>query len=381
MSDAPIVLSKQDVAPVKASKSVTFTPTTFDEAVTFAKMIANSDVVPREYKGKHGNILVAMQMGAELGLAPMQALQSIAVINGKPSVYGDSALAIVQATPSYEWHKESISGEGDARTALCIVKRKGQDPTEVKFSVADAKKANLWGKEGPWKQYPDRMLQMRARGFALRDKFADALRGMAIAEEVSDYNTNVRPKDIERGSLTTAQQLSTMSQSKEPNRGHGNEGTERKQPEKTMCAECRQIDGHADDCKQNPKNKTKKGDKEKVDKRDAWAKQPGHDPKKHIDFDDARQLFETQRNLKLSEEEMHAFLEKEFKIQHRYHIPKDKFQDVLGALARQYGQNSAAEENLDAEPEESESAEDTGERNTAMDGLFEQGHRSQKDPG
>jgi hypothetical protein len=59
----------------------------------------------------------------------------------------------------------------------------------VQFSVTDAKKAQLWGKGGPWSQYARRMLQMRARGFALRDAFPDVLRGLITAEEAQDYPT------------------------------------------------------------------------------------------------------------------------------------------------------------------------------------------------
>lgn len=388
MSDAPLAL-KQDAAVQKTSKSITFTPTNFTEAVQFAKMLSTSELVPKEYRGKHTNILVAMQMGAEVGLSPMAALQSIAVINGKPSVYGDAALAIVQAHPSYENHREWFDGEGDKKVAWCEIKRRGQDPSRQKWSVDDAKKAGLWGKEGPWRQYPDRMLQMRARGFALRDRFADALRGMILVEEAGDYTqTNVRPGDIERASLgpmTTQQQLGTLSVSSEPNRGHGNEGTQR-QPEKTMCAECRQIDGHTADCKQNPASKQQKSagktqTGKKLSPREQWEKRDGFDPKKHISFDDGLQLFSLEKDLGISNEEMHSFLERNWKLQHRHLIPQTLFQDVLSTMARQYGKNEA-EENLDSEPEdEPDSAEDVPERNTSTDGLFDQSNRSQKDPG
>jgi hypothetical protein len=53
--------------------------------------------------------------------------------------------------------------------------------------MADAKRAGLAGKSGPWSQYPERMLALRARGFALRNAFADALRGLITAEEAQDY--------------------------------------------------------------------------------------------------------------------------------------------------------------------------------------------------
>ena len=54
------------------------------------------------------------------------------------------------------------------------------------FSIAEARKARLLGKSGPWQDYRGRMLQMRARGFALRDGFADVLKGLNIREEVED---------------------------------------------------------------------------------------------------------------------------------------------------------------------------------------------------
>ena len=59
---------------------------------------------------------------------------------------------------------------------------------ERRFSVADAVHAGLWNKPGPWKQYPDRMLMMRARGFASRDGAADALSGLYISEEMADVH-------------------------------------------------------------------------------------------------------------------------------------------------------------------------------------------------
>ena len=77
------------------------TPTNLQEAVKFAEILAKSTIVPRHYQNKSGDILVAVQMGAELGLKPIQALQNIAVINGKPSVYGDALLALVQNNPNF----------------------------------------------------------------------------------------------------------------------------------------------------------------------------------------------------------------------------------------------------------------------------------------
>ncbi len=172
-----------------------FAPATLTEAMEFSNMLAGSSMVPKGYQGRPQDIMVAMQWGAEIGLAPLQALQNISVINGKPSVYGDAAMALVQASPVCEGIEEMIEGEGTPNpTAVCIAHRKGRKPVVAKFSVEDAKRAGLWGKPGPWQAYPKRMLQMRARGFALRDAFPDVLKGLITVEEAQDFA--VESKDI-----------------------------------------------------------------------------------------------------------------------------------------------------------------------------------------
>ena len=177
-----------------------FAPTTITEAMQFSKMMADSTMVPKQYQGKPEDILVAMQWGFEIGLAPLQALQNISVINGKPSVYGDAAMALVQASAVCDGVDEYFENEGTPNpVAVCVARRKGRNPVIARFSVEDAKRAGLWGKQGPWQSYPKRMMQMRARGFALRDAFPDVLKGLITAEEAQDYPSeasNRQVKDI-----------------------------------------------------------------------------------------------------------------------------------------------------------------------------------------
>jgi hypothetical protein len=171
----------------RATGMVSLAPQTFEQALTFANYLADSDMVPKDFKGKPGNCLIAMQWGAEVGLQPLQALQNIAVINGRPSLWGDSLIALVRASPSCEY----VIEEDDGKMATCRVKRRGEPEQARTFSMDDAKAAGLHGKAGPWTQYPKRMRQMRARAFAMRDVFPDVLRGMPVAEEVMDI-----PKDM-----------------------------------------------------------------------------------------------------------------------------------------------------------------------------------------
>ena len=173
------------------TKGTILEPRNLGEAMEFAKQISNSSMVPKEYQGNPTNTLIAMQWGYEIGLAPMQALQNIAVINGKPSIYGDALLALVRKDPRCLGIEEKIEGENENMNAICLLKRKLSDGSveEIKreFSVKMAQRARLWGKQGPWTQYPERMLQHRARGNCLRDAFPDVIKGIITAEEAQDY--------------------------------------------------------------------------------------------------------------------------------------------------------------------------------------------------
>lgn len=174
-------------------------PQSLDEAFRVASAMAASGMTPKGVD-KPEQVLVAIMAGAELGFAPFQAMQSFAVINGKPNIWGD-------ALPALLWSrgfkiKEWFDNEDEPTKAVCRIIRPDGDEIERSFSIGDAKKAGLLGKQGPWQQYQKRMLQMRARAFAARDGAADVLRGMHVAEEVQDYQPiSARAVPTERPNL------------------------------------------------------------------------------------------------------------------------------------------------------------------------------------
>ena len=185
----------------------------FDEAFRFCQMMSETDLCPDSYKPSTflnricgqdqkarlnpenikkakemsvNNIFIACSYGGTLGLNPFQSLQGIAMVNGKPSVYGDTLLGLVRplCEDFQEWFDDQTG------TAFCVIRRRGsQHPVQQKFSYQDAQRAGLTSKKGPWTQYPERMLQMRARGFAIRDAFPDVLSGVITREEAEDYPT------------------------------------------------------------------------------------------------------------------------------------------------------------------------------------------------
>jgi len=182
-------------------------PQSLDELQRFAETVANSRMVPKPYRGKPQDVVVTVMHGLEIGMKPLQALQNIALINGKPSVYGDGAIALVRRSPACEYVNEWTEHDDQhGLTAYAETKRKGEPtPSQRAFSKQDAQEAGLWGRKGPWSDYPRRMLQMRARSWLLRDVYADVLQGLYIAEEAeaipADQGETIDP----RGEMSQSQ--------------------------------------------------------------------------------------------------------------------------------------------------------------------------------
>ena len=185
-------------------------PQTFEQALTFSQYLADSDMVPKDFKGKPGNCLVAIQWGMEIGLKPLQAMQNIAVINGRPSLWGDSVIALARNSPVCEY----IIEEDDGNMATCKVKRRGEPEQSRTFSMVDAKLAGLVGKQGPWSQYPKRMRQMRARAFAIRDVFPDVLKGLPVAEEIMDMPES-KPVHTKTGEVIPTASVELLDRARE----------------------------------------------------------------------------------------------------------------------------------------------------------------------
>lgn len=214
-----------------------------DDFYRFAQYVVSADMVPPGIKNEAG-VLIAIQRGAEVGLLPMQALQSIYIVNNQPHLFGDAPKAIVEASGLLEYCKEYEEGKypDDSYRWVCKLKRRGRDERLSTFSIADAKTAQLWEKKSkdgtrptPWVLYPKRMLMWRARGYGLRDEFPDVLKGFPIRELADDDDAafaRARPalgSVVEPRFQTTAP--SAPAPPEEPKRGRGRP-PKPKEPEK-----------------------------------------------------------------------------------------------------------------------------------------------------
>lgn len=182
-------------------------PTSFEDVQRIARMAVTAGLFKGERKDNEdaliGKATMAIMQGLEVGLPPMQAIQQIAVINGRCVIWGDAVPALLWANgfKVKEWT--------EANVAYCTVTRPDGSEVTRQFSEADARKARLWderatvtktwdGKseqkpnDSPWFRFPLRMLQMRARGFAVRDGAADVMRGIYMREEIDEQPAQLR---------------------------------------------------------------------------------------------------------------------------------------------------------------------------------------------
>ncbi len=186
-----------------AKMGFTFLPTTWSELYNYAKEISQTDFVPDQMRGKTGAVLACWQKGHEVGLLPMASLQSIAIINGRPSIHSAGYWALITGHPLCEWTTELSSEEALTKGyGECIVqRRRSPHPVIRRFTIKMAQDAGLWGGTGDtkekreksvWFKYPGRMLQMRARHLAGDDAIPEAAQGLIPAEIAED----LEPRDV-----------------------------------------------------------------------------------------------------------------------------------------------------------------------------------------
>lgn len=165
---------------------------TLDDFWRFGNYVIKSGLSPKGINNPE-SVVIIVQAGFELGITPMQALQNISPINGRPCPWGDLVPGLVETSSKQEYGYPTKIGKKnpdgsypDSYGYRYTTKRKGRDEYSYEFTVADAKRAKLWGKEGPWTFYPDRMLLNRSRTFCLRDVYPDVLKGLLTVEEAKD---------------------------------------------------------------------------------------------------------------------------------------------------------------------------------------------------
>lgn len=206
-------------------------PRSIEEIWRVSKMVVVGGLAPQSLvgfgdKAKSGDdavsaVSIAIMFGAELGLPPMAALRSMAVINGRPALYGDGLVSVIRRSGKAAYIR--MGYDEKAKAGFCEAKRMDTgEELRVEFSEADARQAGLWsdqpkvrrnGRNGPyetdndspWYRHPKRMMQWRATGFCLRNLFADVLAGVLTDDEAREASGGyVDYEDVEPAPAVSA---------------------------------------------------------------------------------------------------------------------------------------------------------------------------------
>lgn len=197
-------------------------PQSVEDAYRLAKMAFSAGMLIPQKKGYGDNAVVEddeavlargtmiIMQGMEIGVPPMQAVQLLAMINGRITAHSEAVPGLLLAH-GFKL-KETWTGTEMQDDWTCTVElsRPNGDKYIGSFSVKDAKQAGLWdqnptrpgyqGKPKPnesaWFRYPKRMLKARALGFAGKDGGADVLKGIAVREEIEDQARIENMRDV-----------------------------------------------------------------------------------------------------------------------------------------------------------------------------------------
>ena len=168
-----------------------------------AELYSRSSMIPKQFRGKPADIVVAIETGREMGMTPLGALRSLDVIQGKVAFPAKTQLALMIQSPSYYWHTISSNAE-ILKNGVCVMKgaRKGWPDgvvQEVTYSIQEAKEARLWASSPSWKNHPADMVKHRCVTRFIDTVFADVLMGITSQEHMEDYLANVSGGDSGEG--------------------------------------------------------------------------------------------------------------------------------------------------------------------------------------
>lgn len=200
---------------------------TLGEAYSFAELLVRGEFAPKGTTVEKA--VVSILAGNALGLSPLEAVQNISTINGRPTLWGDAQIAVCKASPAFDHEKiEILKGEKTNEQGVRYsVWRKGvEEPFVEEFTLADKTRAGFDNKPGPWQQFPRRMMLNRARSFALRNAFPDVLKGFRATEEALDDEIDInkdvvihpaaaaQPAEVKQIEAAAAQPAATVEQPK-----------------------------------------------------------------------------------------------------------------------------------------------------------------------
>lgn len=162
-------------------RALAIIPRNIAECTDLAERLAKSTLLPEKLRNKVPDVLMTIMAGQEMGLAPMAALRSFHVIEGKPVMSADGMVAVVLGSGKAAYFR-CVSAT--AERVVYETLRVGDDkPQQCEWTIEMAKRAALHQKDN-WRAYPRAMLASRARSELARAVYPDVLAGCYTDDEI-----------------------------------------------------------------------------------------------------------------------------------------------------------------------------------------------------
>lgn len=171
----------------------------FDLLQRQAKLLASSELVPKEFQGKIANCVIALEIANRIGASPLAVIQNLYIVHGKPSWSSQFIIAALNSTGKFSPVRFTMEGEGDKKTctAWAVEKSTGEKLEGPAASIDMAKKEGWLTKNGSkWQTMPDLMLRYRAATFFGRLYAPEILMGMKTYEEVVDIEPINKAEEV-----------------------------------------------------------------------------------------------------------------------------------------------------------------------------------------
>ena len=162
----------------------------FNKTYKMAQILAQTDIVPQQYKGKVGDCLVAIDMANRMGLSPIAVMQNSQIVRGNFSWKGTACKAMIDSCGRYKssrYVEVGTRGKDDWGFYLEAIDKDGNVVKGVTVDIAMAKKEGWYSKDGSkWQSMPELMLKYRASAFFMRTECASIAMGFLTVEENED---------------------------------------------------------------------------------------------------------------------------------------------------------------------------------------------------
>jgi hypothetical protein len=202
--DVPVPEHKNQVTTVaeKRVESVPDLPSfsnsaTFEHAQRVAKMLSSSELIPQAYRGNVQNTMIALELANRIGASPLQVMQNLYIVQGKPSWSSSFIIAAINACRKFSPLRFEVTGEGDSLTCVAWAYdlANGDKLEGPMITMQMAKEEGWLGKAGSkWKTMPSLMIRYRAAAFFGRLYAPEILMGMQTMEEVVDVTADQEAK-------------------------------------------------------------------------------------------------------------------------------------------------------------------------------------------